>query len=264
MSVDEALRKELAVEQRRANLGEGGIPSLEALDRRRHQIATVGVIVAIGMLVVVLVATNVIALGSNRWIDGNLARFATIGFGVAMVLYAFDQERHLRRVERHRGELVALDCGIASDLLTAGIVLDSVCALHASIELGTVIPTIVDQGCGLLGAERAVLFLADEDHQMEVVQDADGHAAMSMPTAELVMNRESVVAVTGAVGTDIGVPIAADGTVLGVLVLPGVLTDRLTDDLRTVLTRFGTEAAQALANARRYEAAVFLLDVTPV
>ena len=48
---------------------------------------------------------------------------------------------------------------------------------------------------------------------------------------------------------------------LAVLVLPGVVANALTPDTTALLTRFGTAAGAALVNARRYEAAMFLLDV---
>jgi hypothetical protein len=262
VSTDESLRHELAVEQRRANLRYDGIASERAVDHRRHQIAGVGIVVAVGMLLAVLLATNVIEFGSNRWIDSDAVRLATVGFGIAMVIYAFDQERHLRRVEHHREHLVALDCDIASNLLTAGLVLEAVSAVHASVELLDVLPAIVDQGRGLLGAERAVLFLTDEDGVMEPVHDPEGLAPIATPAVALVSARRAIVAITGGGGNDIGVPIGPAEEPLGVLVLPGVLADRLTDELKAVLGRFGTEAGRALANARRYEAAMFLLDVT--
>ena len=60
---------------------------------------------------------------------------------------------------------------------------------------------------------------------------------------------------------DIGVPIRADGELLAVLVLPAIVAPMLTTDMNLLLTRFGDAAGAALLNARRYEAAMFLLDV---
>jgi hypothetical protein len=259
---DEALREELATEQRRANLRRDGIASADAVGRRRHQIAAVGLVVAVGMLLAMLFATNVIELGSgSKWIDTGAVRFATVGFGLAMVLYAFDQERHLRRGERHRAQLMALESDIASNLLTAGLVLDAVRAVHASIDLDTVLATITEQGRALVGAEHALLFAANEQAAFEPVHDPEGLTAIGAPIADLVAGRRVVVSITESDGTDIGVPLLHGADLLAVLVLPEVLAARLTPDLEAVLGRFGTEAAAALANARRYEAAMFLLDV---
>jgi hypothetical protein len=259
---DESLREELATEQRRANLRRDGIASAEAVGRRRHQIAAVGLIVAVGMLLAVLFAANVIQLGSgSQWIDSDVARFATIAFGIVMVMYAFDQERHLRRVERGRAQLVALESDIASNLLAAGFVLDAACAVHSSVELDTVVASIVEQGRGLVGGEHGVLFVIDEHGGLEPAYDPEGVAPVGAPIAEIVAGRRKVMAITETGGTDIGVPLLHGADLLAVLVLPEVLAARLTPDLEAVLGRFGTEAAAALANARRYEAAMFLLDV---
>jgi hypothetical protein len=262
VATDESLREELAAEQRRANLGRDGIASAAAVGRRRHQIAAVGLIVAVGMLFAVLFAANVIQLGSgNHWIDSDVVRLATVVFGITMVVYAFDQERHLRRVERGRAQLVALESDIASNLLAAGLVLDAVCAVHASVELDAVGATIVDQGRALVGGEHGVLFVTDEHGALEPAYDPEGVAAIGAPVAALVAGRRTVMSITEAGGTDIGVPLLHGADLLAVLVLPEVLAARLTPDLEAVLGRFGAEAAAALANARRYEAAMFLLDV---
>ncbi len=262
MVTDELLREELATEQRRANLRRDGIASAEAVGRRRHQIAAVGLVVAVGMLFAVLLAAGVVQLGTGSgWIDRDLARLATVGFGVAMVVYAFDQERHLRKVEDRRDQLVALESDIASNLLTAGLVLDSVCAVHASVDLDGVLTAIVDQGRGLVGGDHGLLFARDEHGGLEPVHDPEALAAMAAPVAELVAGRRAVVSISETDGTDIGVPLIHRGELVAVLVLPEVLAARLTRDLEAVLGRFGTEAATALVNARRYEAAMFLLDV---
>lgn len=262
MVTDESLREELVAEQRRANLRRDGIASPEAVDRRRHQIAAVGLVVAVGMLLAVLFGANVIRLGSgSHWIDSDVVRLVTVAFGVTMVVYAFDQERHLRRVERGRAQLVALESDIASNLLTAGLVLDAVCAVHASVELDTVVAVIVEQGRTLVGGEHGVLFVADEHGGLEPAYDPEGVAAIGAPIADLVRGRRTVVSITETGGTDIGVPLLHGADLLAVLVLPEVLAARLTPDLEAVLGRFGAEAASALANARRYEAAMFLMDV---
>ena len=49
-------------------------------------------------------------------------------------------------------------------------------------------------------------------------------------------------------------------SVLAVLVLPDVVADAFGADMKHLLTRFGAVAGSALFNARRYEAAMFLLD----
>ena len=105
----EDLRAELAAEQRRAGLRTRGVASLEAVDQRRREIATVGAVVALGLIVAMLMSVGVIDLGRGGPIGVRTARDATIGFAVCMLLYSFDKERHLRRFVAERDALVALD-----------------------------------------------------------------------------------------------------------------------------------------------------------
>ncbi len=261
MTVDQELRRGLVEEQERANLGKTGIVSLAAVDRRRHQLAFVTLLVAAALLFATLVAAHVIELGRQGWIDTDVARFGIVGFGIAMVIYAFDQERHLRRVVQRRARLEALDGEIASHLLSAGLVLDAVSAVHEAIELSDLLPVIVAQGRMLIGCEHAVLFLVEDGSDLDAVIDEEQLASAAAPIAELVLARRGVVGIVAEATMDIGVPIGSNGSVLAVLVLPTVVADRLTDDTREVLDRFGRAAGSALANARRYEAAMFLLDV---
>jgi hypothetical protein len=123
------------------------------------------------------------------------------------------------------------------------------------------LPTVVDQGRSLIGADQGVLFIEEPGRPMEPVIDADGIAAAAQPMVTLVGERRAVVGVVEGSTIDIGVPITAGSELLAVLVLPGVVANALTAETTGVLTRFGAAAGAALVNARRYEAAMFLLDV---
>ena len=90
---------------------------------------------------------------------------------------------------------------------------------------------------------------------------AAGANAVGAPVADLVAGRRTIVSIAESDGIDIGVPLVRGDELLAVLVLPEVLAERLTRDLEAVLDRFGAEAAVALVNARRHEAAMFLLDI---
>jgi hypothetical protein len=124
-----------------------------------------------------------------------------------------------------------------------------------------VLPTIVDQGRALIGAGRGVLFIEEPGRTMEPVIDADDLAGSTAPMVELVTRRRGVVGIVEDTTMDIGVPIINGPELLAVLVLPGVVATTLSPDTTALLTRFGAAAGTALVNARRYEAAMFLLDV---
>jgi len=113
---------------------------------------------------------------------------------------------------------------------------------------------------------NGVLFLEEDRQPMQPVVDANSMAAEVQTTVDLVSERRVVVAqgreTSGATQVlDIGVPISVNGELLAVLVLPGIVALALTTDMNALLTRFGHAAGAALLNARRYEAAMFLLDV---
>jgi hypothetical protein len=261
VSIDQELRAGIAREQTLADLPNRGVATLHAIHRRRHQIALVAGLVATAVILATLVSEKVIDIGANSWIDADVARYALAAFAFGIVLYAFDKDRHLRRVVAQRERIYELDCEIAGSLLSAGLVLDAVTAVHTELALDRLLPTIVEQGRTLIGADKGVLFIEESGRQMEPVIDVDGLAALAKPMVELVGERRAVVGVVEGSTIDIGVPIVCGTELLAVLVLPGVVANALTPDTTALLERFGVAAGTALVNARRYEAAMFLLDV---
>ncbi len=257
-----ALREDIAREGRLADLPTDGVVSLDAVHRRRYQIAFVGGLVTLALIVATLVSEGVIHVGADSIIDARNARLALALFSVCVVVYAFDKERHLRRVVRDREQLFELDSEIACELLSSGLVLDAVSALHAHLELDELLPAIVEQGRALVGVEGGVLFLVEERDLVQPVVDPLGLAESAEPVVARVRSDGSLVADSIDDVMAIGVPIESpDGVLLAVLVLPGLVADTVTAETRAILARFGTAAGSALLNARRYEAAMFLLDV---
>jgi hypothetical protein len=261
VSIDQELRAGIAKEQSLADLPNRGVATLHAIHRRRHQIAIVAGLVATAVILATLVSEKVIDIGADSWIDADVARYALAAFAFGIVLYAFDKDRHLRRVVAQRERIYELDCEIAGSLLSAGLVLDAVSAVHTELALDRLLPTIVDQGRTLIGADKGVLFVEEPGRPMEPVFDVDGLAAAAKPMVELVGERRAVVGVVEGSTIDIGVPVVNGTELLAVLVLPGVVANALTPDTTALLERFGVAAGTALVNARRYEAAMFLLDV---
>lgn len=264
--IEATLREDIARDQQRADLPKRGIVTARAIVRRRHQIAFVVGIVTCGLVFATLVSENIIDLGAKSWIDTEVTRFALAALSVFVILYAFDKERILRRVVREREQLFALDGELAGTLLSSGLVLDAVNAMHARLELADLLPCIVDQGRYLVGGDNGVLFLEEDRQLMQPVVDPNAIAVEVQTIVDLVNDRRAVVAqgrdTSGAEHVlDIGVPISVGGEILAVLVLPAIVAPTLTTDMNVLLTRFGDAAGAALLNARRYEAAMFLLDV---
>ena len=260
-NVEAELREAITRDQRLANISVPGIASGAAVRRRRLQIGFVAATVACGLLMATFVAERVIDLQASRWLDPNVTRIALVFFTAGIAFYCYDQERHLKRIETQRARLFQLDGEIASSLLTAGLVLDAVTTLHATLELDQLLPVIVEHGRSLVGADRGVLFLYEESGPMQPVVDPENLAATSHAIVEQVAVRNQVIGVVEEGTVDIGVPIGTAISVHAVLILPGVVGGELNDDTVALLTRFGHAAGSALENARRYEAAMFLLDV---
>src|SRR3954465_5963896 len=261
VSIDQQLRAGISREQTLADLPNRGVATLHAIHRRRHQIAFVAGLVATAVIVATLVSEKVIDIGADSWIDADVARYALAAFALGIVLYAFDKDRHLRRVVAQRERIYELDCEIAGSLLSAGLVLDAVTAVPTELALDRLLPPIVEQGRTLIGADKGVLFIEEPGRPMEPVIDVDGLAPVAKPMVELVGGGRAVVGVGEGSTIDIGVPIVCGSELLAVLVLPGVVANALTPDTTALLERFGVAAGTALVNARRYEAAMFLLDV---
>ncbi len=260
-TIEQDLRDDIARDQRRADLPSRGVATVQAITRRRHQLAFLVGVVTLGLVVATLVSRHVIDVGSKTLIDGDTTRFALAGFSIWIIVYTFTKDRYLRRVSDEREKLMALDGEIATGLLSAGLVLDAVTAMHAHLELDEVLPCIVEQGRGLVGGDGGVLFLVEADEPMQPVVDEGNLAAAVAPVAELAAQRRTVVGVVDDGRVDVGIPLLAGRELLGVLVLPRVVGQGVTEDTKMVLTRFSSAAGTALLNARRYEAAMFLLDV---
>ena len=118
VSIDQELRARIANEQALADLPGRGVATLQAIHRRRHQIAFVAGLVAVAVIVATLVSEKVIDIGADSWIDADVARYALAAFAFGIVLYAFDKDRHLRRVVAQRERIYELDCEIAGSLPT--------------------------------------------------------------------------------------------------------------------------------------------------
>ena len=143
----------------------------------------------------------------------------------------------------------------------SGLLLDVAVAVHSTLSLDELLPIVVDQGRSLVGADHGVLFIEEAGRPMEPAVDPEHLATIGAPIAGLAAARGRVVGIVEDATVDLGVPILFGDEVLAVLVMPGVVASELTSSTRALLDRFGVVAGSAVANARRYEAAIFLFDV---
>ncbi len=126
---------------------------------------------------------------------------------------------------------------------------------------------VVEQACRLVGAASASLRLAGEDGELVPVATqvdiAGGALAESEPSDDLLRvvgrTQEPALLNSGTVSV-LCIPLLRDHHLIGLITLAPVPPTGSTTPDAALLGRFATPAANAIANAQRYEAVVFLLD----
>jgi hypothetical protein len=268
VSTIEDLRDEITREERVTNLRADGTVHAEEIHRRRRQMFLLAVVVLVGLLFTTVANDVWTSFRDHSWIDPDLARFALIGFGVISAAYLYDKEQHLKRLSALGRDVHDLDAALAATMLQSAFVADATEAVHASLDLDEVLTCVVDQACRLVGAVSASLRLVDDDGDLRPVATqvdvAGGELSESSePNDDLLRvvgrTQEPALLNSGTVSV-LCIPLLRDGRLLGLLTLGAGASDRFTDSDATLLGRFATPAANAIAHAQRFEAVMFLLD----
>jgi GAF domain len=268
VSTIEDLRDEITREERVANLRADGTVTEEEIHRRRRQMFLLALVVLVGLLFTTVANDVWTEFRDRSWIDPEVARLTLIGFGICSVVYLYDKEQHLKRLSRLGRDVEHLDAELAATMLRSAVVADSIEAVHATLELDEVVQRVVEQSCLLVGAGSASLRLADDEGELRAVAMqvdlASGEPAEpGEPSDDLLRvvarTREPALLNSGTVSV-LCVPLVHDDRLLGLIRLSSGALDRFGDADASVLRRFSGPAASAIANAQRYEAAVFLLD----
>ena len=269
MSTIEDLRDEIIREERVVNLHADGNVTAEEIQRRRRQMLLMAVVVLVGLLFTTVANDVWTQFRDSSWIDPDVARIALIGFGICTVGYLYDKEQHLKRLSRLGHEFQDLDAALAATMLRSAFVADATDAIHASLELDEVVQRVAEQACRLVGAGAASLHLTDEEGDLHPVASQVDLAGseppeFAEPSRDLLRvvgrTREPALLNSGTVSV-LCVPLVRDGHLIGLVTLGAHVADRFDDDDAALLGRFAVSAANAIANAQRYEAAVFLLDL---
>lgn len=264
MSRIEDLREEISREERVVNLPPDGSVRPEQIQRRRRQIFLIAAVVVIGLVFITVVNDVWTEVRDEAWLDPQVTRIALAVFAAWVAYYVYDKEQHLKRLSRLGADVDRLDRELAAGLLHSALVLDALETVHSTLELDVVSAHVVEQACAFYGAPVGRLHLVDEDGVPHLAHHHDlGHGVSAPPPDELVamvVRERHLVEVTTSSGPAIGAPLIHDGTLIAVLSVAQSPTGRFSDEAGALLERFAGSAATALANARRYEAAVFLLD----
>jgi hypothetical protein len=268
VSTIEDLRDEITREERVVNLhADGNITDAE-IQRRRRQMLLLAVVVLVGLLFTTVANDVWTQFRKDSWIDPDVARIALIGFGVLTVAYLYDKEQHLKRLSRLGHDVQSLDAALAAQLLRSAFVADAADTIHASLELDEVVQRVVEQSCRLVGAGAASLHLKDDEGRLQSVAahvDIAGSEPpeSAEPNEQLLhvvgQTREPALLNSGTLSV-LCVPLVRVDRLIGLITLGAGAADRFDDDDAALLGRFAGSAANAIGNAQRYEAAVFLLD----
>ena len=267
MATIEDLRDEITREERVSNLRADGTVSAEEIHRRRRQMFLLAVVVLVGLLFTTVANDVWTTFRNHSWIDPDVTRFALIGFGVISAWYLYDKEQHLKRLSRLGRDVHELDAALAATMLQSAFVADATEAVHSSLDLDDVFERVVEQACRLVGAASASLRLAGEDGELVPVATqvdiAGGELAESEPSDDLLRvvgrTQEPALLNSGTVSV-LCIPLLREHRLIGLITLGAGAADRFNDADAALLGRFATPAANAIANAQRYEAVVFLLD----
>jgi hypothetical protein len=269
VSTIEDLRDQITREERVANLRADGTVTDEQIHRRRTQMFLLALVVLVGLLFTTVANDVWTEVKDTSWIDPDVARIVLIIAGIGCALYVYDKEQHLKRLSRLGHEVQDLDARLAAGMLRSALIADATEAVHEPLDLDEVVQRVVEQACRMVGAASATLRLTDDEgglHLAAAQVDVAGHelpepAEPDDDLLEVVGNtREPALLNSGTVSV-LCVPIVHHDHLLGLLTLSAGAANRFSDGDAALLGRFARPVANAIANAQRYEAAVFLLDL---
>jgi uncharacterized protein YigA (DUF484 family) len=268
VSTIEDLRGQIVREERVTNLRADGTVTEAEIHRRRLQMFLLALVVLVGLLFTTIANDVWTEFRDGSWIDPELARLALIGFGIYCALYVYDKEQHLKRLSRLGRDVQDLDAQLAAGMLRSARIAEATEIVHETLDLDEVVRRVVDQSLRLVGASSASLRLTDEDgglHPVAAQVDVTGSdlPEPAEPNDDLLEvvghTREPALLNSGTVSV-LCVPIVRSDRLLGLIALGAAADNRFDDGVAALLGRFAISVASAIANAQRYEAAVFLLD----
>lgn len=266
----EDLRDEIRREELSAGLDPERPLTRADIERRRRQIAQVGLLVFFGIVVSTLRA-NVWGTRGDGLFDPDLLRAATITAAGGFIAYVVEKERHLRRLVFLESAERSVQLAIADRLLEAAAFADASTSIHGSLVLERVLQHTLDRIRDLVGAHSASIRLMSADGQLRI---AAVHGPANTPVllggvalaTRVGLAREPML-LPGAngrhdptLGLVLGAPILLGEQLLGVIQL-GAEPDAPFGavDLE-IVSGFAERVALALNHSRLYEDALVALD----
>lgn len=248
-------------------------PTLDAIERRRLQLAGVTVFlllaVSIGVWIVPLWVPSASGVLSPSVVRVGLV-LISLGFGA----YAIEKELHLRRLGRMLVDERVVSTSLANRVATMGLLLEAGKAMNSELKLDAVLDTIVRSAMDLVGgasgeimvleaADGLVTVLASPERQAvgERVRIGAGVAGRVAATREPALvgaedpggSDEAGEPASGRRTSMLSVPLVSRGVLFGVLNVHAGPGHRFGPHDLQAASLLAEQAAGALANARRYE-----------
>jgi hypothetical protein len=266
----ETLKDEIRREERSAGLNPTRPLTRADIERRRRQIAEVGLLVFFGIVMSTLRA-NVWGTSREALFDPELLRAATITAAGGFIAYVVEKERHLRRLVFLESEERAVQLKIADRLLEAAAFADASSSVQGSLVLEGVVQRTLDRVKDLVGAESATIRLLSADGVLRVAavngppdtpvrlggvalatRVGLGHEPLLLPGTSGRHDPDS--------GLVMGAPILLDDQLLGVLQLGARADEPFGAVELEIVAQFTRRVALALNHSRLYEDALVALD----
>jgi hypothetical protein len=266
----EMLKAEIRREERSAGLDPERPLTRSDIDRRRRQIAQVGLLVFFGIVVSTLRA-NVWGTAHETLFDPDLLRAATITAAGGFIAYVVEKERHLRRLVFLESEERSVALKIADRLLEAAAFADASSSVQDSLVLEGVLQHTLACVQDLVGADTATIRLLSADGQLRVagVRGPAGTAADlgGVALATRVGLGHEPLLLPGPdgrhdpdTGLVMGAPIMLGDQLLGVLQLGARPEEPFRALDLEIVAGFTRRVALALNHSRLYEDALVALD----
>lgn len=269
------LRADIQREERLVGLRPDGFVTPVEIQRRRFQIVLVMLLVFVGLAVTTIANDLWNGFKSQAmWFDPEAMRIGMIVFAAGFSVYVLEKERHLKQLGLLGRRAQDLDLVLAERMLMSAAIAEATETVTTSIDLDQVLAQILHEGDRLVGASVAsIALLTDGGHLEEVWTRGSPATGGRRLVAESVllqvaMAREPFLLVgplprelcdktsgsTQAASVAL-IPLVRADAVLGVLTIAALPGRRYSTGDLDVLTRLAAPASQAIANARRFEAA---------
>jgi hypothetical protein len=266
----EDLRDEIRREELSVGLSTERPLTRRDIERRRRQIAYVGLVVFFGVVVSTLRA-NVWGTSRETLIDPNWLRAAAITAAGGFIAYVVEKERHLRRLVFLESEEHAVQLAIADRLLESAALADASRSIQGSLVLERVLERTLDRVRDLVRAEAASIRLLSSDGQLRIAAirgpgDAAARLGGVALATRVALAREPMLLpgekgrhdpTTGLV---MGAPLVLGDQLLGVLQLGAPPDDPFDAVDVEIVAGFAGRVGLALNHSRLYEDALIALD----